>query len=89
MPKTKWIPEGALRIAEKRREVKNKGEKERHTLLNAEIGKTSSVISAKKSRKTTECERLEFSSRIRDTKGIFRASLVAQSLKRLPAMRET
>jgi len=35
--KAKWLPEEALQIAEKRREVKGKGEKERYTQLNAEF----------------------------------------------------
>ena len=35
--KAKWLPEEALQIAEKRREVKGKGEKERYTHLNAEF----------------------------------------------------
>ena len=59
--KAKWLSEEALHIAEKRREVKGKGEKERYTHLNAEfkelqgeIRKPSSVINAKKQRKTTE-----------------------------------
>ena len=30
--KAKWLPEEALQIAEKRREAKGKGEKERYTL---------------------------------------------------------
>ena len=33
----KWLSEEGLRIAVKRREVKNKGEKERYTHLNAEF----------------------------------------------------
>ena len=33
----KWLPEEALQIAVKRREVKGKGEKERYTHLNAEF----------------------------------------------------
>ena len=33
--KAKWLSEEALQIAVKRREVKNKGEKERYTHLNA------------------------------------------------------
>ena len=33
--KAKWLSEEALQIAEKRREVKSKGEKERYTHLNA------------------------------------------------------
>ena len=35
--KAKWLSEEALKIAEKRREVKGKGEKERYTDLNAEF----------------------------------------------------
>ena len=37
MQKTKWLPEEAKQIAEKRRKVKGKGEKERYTYLNAEF----------------------------------------------------
>ena len=53
--KSKWLSEEALQTAEKRREAKGKGEKERYTHLNAqfqriagEIRKPSLVISAKK-----------------------------------------
>ena len=35
--KEKWLSEEALQIAEKRREAKGKGEKERYTHLNAEF----------------------------------------------------
>ena len=37
--KAKWLSEKALKIAEKRREAKGKGEKERYTYLNAEFQK--------------------------------------------------
>ena len=53
--KSKWLSEGALQIAVKRREAKSKGEKERYTHLNPEFQriarrekKPSSVINAKK-----------------------------------------
>ena len=49
--KAKCLSEEALQIAEKRREAKGKGEKERYTHLNAELQRTarpSSVINAKK-----------------------------------------
>ena len=53
--KAKWLSEEALQIAEKRREAKGKGEKERYIHLNAEfqriageLRKPSSVINAKK-----------------------------------------
>ena len=76
------MSEKALQIAEKREE-KGKGEKERDTHLNAEfrrrtmrVGKSSSVINAKKLRKTIEWERLQITSRkLRDTKGTFHAKL--------------
>ena len=53
MQQGKWLSEEALQIAEKRRDAKGKGEKERYTHLNAEFQrkgqiKPSSVISAKK-----------------------------------------
>ena len=35
--KAEWLSEEALQIAEERREVKGKGEKERYTHLNAEF----------------------------------------------------
>ena len=64
------MSEEAFQIAEKRREAKGKGEKERYTHLTAEFQriarrdkKVSSVINAKKKRKTIEWERLEISSR--------------------------
>ena len=39
--KAKWLLEEGLQIAEKRREVKGKGEKERYTHLNAEFQRIS------------------------------------------------
>ena len=41
MQKAKWLPEEALQIAEKTREAKSKGEKERYTHLNAEFQRIS------------------------------------------------
>ena len=35
--KVKWLSDEALQMAEKRREAKGKGEKERYTHLNAEF----------------------------------------------------
>ena len=68
--KAKWLSEEPLQIAEKIREAKGKGEKERYTHLNAEFQriarrdkKPPSVISAKNWRRTIEWERLEMSSR--------------------------
>ena len=52
--KAKWLSEAALQRAEKRKDMKGKGKKERYTQLNSEFqiiakrDKTSSVINAKK-----------------------------------------
>ena len=67
--KAKWLSEEALQIAEKRREVKSKGEKERYKHLNAEFqriarrDKKAFLSDQCKERKTIEWERLEISSR--------------------------
>ena len=79
--KARWLSEDALQIAEKRREVKGKGEKERYTHLNAEFQKITrrdkkAFLSDQcKEIKTTEWERLEISSRKLDTKGTFHAKM--------------
>ena len=55
--KAKWLCEEALQIAEKRREVKGKGEKERYTHLNAEFQRT-----AKRDKKaflSDQCKEIE------------------------------
>ena len=67
--KAKCLSEEALQIAEKRREVKGKGEKERYTHLNAEFQRLARRDKAflgdqcKELEKTIQCERLEISSR--------------------------
>ena len=70
MKKEKWLSKEALQIAEKRREVKGNGEKEKHTHLNAEFQRITkrdkkAFLSnqCKEIEKTTEWERLEISSR--------------------------
>ena len=68
--KAKWLSEEALQIAEKRREATGKEER-KDIPINAEFQriarrdkkKPSSMINAKKERKTIEWERLEISSR--------------------------
>ena len=69
MQKAKWLSEEALQIAEKRREAKSKGEKERYKHLNAEFQtiarrdkNTFLSDQCKEIRKTIEWERLEISS---------------------------
>ena len=68
--KARWLYEEALQIAEKRREVKGKGEKQRYMHQKAELQRIArrekkDFLSdqCKKQRKTTEWERLEISSR--------------------------
>ena len=68
--KAKWLSEKALQIAEKRREAKGKGEKQRYTPLNAEFQRTAmrdkkAFLSdqCKEIKEPIEWERLEISSR--------------------------
>ena len=77
----KWLSEEALQIAEKRRELKGKGEKERYTHLNAEFQRV--VRRDKKAFLSDHWKQIEENNRmekisdlfkkIRDTKGIFHA----------------
>ena len=77
------MPEEALQIAEKRREAKSKGEKERHTYLNAEFQRRASED--KKTILSDQCKELEENNRmgktrdpfrkIRDIKGTFHAKM--------------
>ena len=81
--KAKWLSEEALQIAVKRREVKDKGEKERYTHLNAEFQRI-----ARRDNKdflVDQCKEIEENNRmektrnlfkkIRDTKGNFHAKM--------------
>ena len=72
--KAKWLSEEALQIAEKRREVKGKGEKERYTHLNADLQRIArrdkkAFLSdqCKETEENTRMERLEISSRKLET----------------------
>ena len=64
--KVKWLSEEALQIAVTRREVKNKGEKERYKHLNAEfrrIARRDKKAFLSKIEENKKWERLEISSR--------------------------
>ena len=68
--KAKWLSEEALQIAEKRREAKGKGEKERYTHLNAEFQRITKrdkkaffSDQCKKIEENNNWEKLEISSR--------------------------
>ena len=60
--KTKWLSEEALQIAEKRREAKGKGEKERDTHLNAEFQRI--ARRDKKAFLSDHCKEIEKSNRV-------------------------
>ena len=81
--KEKWLSEEALQIAEKRREAKGKGEKERYTHLNAVFQRI-----ARRDKKvflSVKCKEIEENNimgktrdlfkKIRDTKGTFHAKM--------------
>ena len=55
--KAKWLSEEALQIAEKRREAKDKGEKERYTYLNAEFQRI--ARRDKKAFSSEQCKEIE------------------------------
>ena len=61
--KAKWLPEEALQIAEKRREMKGKVEKERYTHLNAEFQRI--ARRDKKALLSDQCKEIDESSQHR------------------------
>ena len=68
--KAKWLSEEALQIAEKRRESKGKGEKERYTHLNVEFQRI-----ARRDRKvflSDQCKEIEENNRIGKTRDLFK-----------------
>ena len=64
--KPKWLSEEALQIAEKRREAKGKGEKERYTHLNAEFQRI--ARRDKKAFLGDQCKEIEENNRIGKTR---------------------
>ena len=70
--KAKWLPEEALQIAEKRREVKGKGEKERYTHLNAEFQRI--ARRAKKAFLSDQCKEIKENNRMGKTRDLFKKS---------------
>ena len=81
--KAKWLSEEALQIAEKRREVKGKGEKERDTHLNTEFQRI--ARRDKNAFLSDQCKQIKENNKmgktrnlfrkIRDTKGTFHAKM--------------
>ena len=81
--KAKWLPQEALQIAVKRREMKNKGEKERYKHLNAEFqriaGRDKKAFLSDQCKEIKENNRMgktrDLFKKIRDTKGTFHAKM--------------
>ena len=68
--KAKWLSEEALQIPEKRREVKGKGEKERHIHLNAEFQKI--ARRDKKAFFNKQCKEIQGNNRMGKTRHLFK-----------------
>ena len=66
----KWLSKEAFQIAEKRREAKGKGERERYTQLKAEFQKI--ARRDKKGFLREQCKEMEENNRIRKTRDLFR-----------------
>ena len=68
--KAKWLSEEALQVAEKRRKVKGKGERERYTQMNAEFPRI-----ARRDNKTfltEQSKEIEESNRMGKTRDLFK-----------------
>ena len=68
--KAKWLSEEALQIAVKRRESKSKGEKDRHTHLNADFERI--ARRDKKAFLSDQCKEIEEKNRIGKTRDLFK-----------------
>ena len=67
---TKRLSEGGLQIAEKRKEVKDKGEKESYTHLNAEFQRI--ARREKKAFFSDQCKEIEETNRMGNTRDLFK-----------------
>ena len=68
--KAKWLSEEALQIAEKRREAKGKGEKERYIHLSAEVQRIAKIN--KKAFLSEHCKEIEENNRMGKTRDLFK-----------------
>ena len=68
--KAKWLSERALQIAEKRREAKGKGEKERYTHWNAEFQRI--ARRDKKAFLSDQCKEIQENNRMGKTRDLFK-----------------
>ena len=67
--KAKWLSEEALQIAEKRREAKGKGEKERYTHLNIDFQR---IARRDKAFLSDQCKKIEENNRMGKTRDLFK-----------------
>ena len=67
--KEKWLSKEALKIAEKRREAKGKGEKEGYTHLNGEFQR---IARSKKAFLSDQCKEIEGNNRMGKTRDLFK-----------------
>ena len=70
--KAKWSPEGALQIAEKRREAIDRGEKQRYTHWNAEFQRK--ARKDKKASLSDQCKEIEENNKMEKTRALFKKS---------------
>ena len=70
MQEVKGLSEEALQIAEKRREAKDKGERERYTHLNAEFQRI--ARKDKKAFLSDQCKEIEENNTMGKTRGLFK-----------------
>ena len=83
--KAKWLSKETLQIAEKRRDAKDKGEKQRYTHSNSEFQRIArrnrNAFLSDQCKEIEENNRMEkskdFFNKIRDTKGTFHAKMVS------------
>ena len=68
--KAKWLSEEPLQVAEKRRKVKSKGEKERYTHLNAEFQKI--AWRDKKAFLSDQCKEIAENNKMEKTRDLFK-----------------
>ena len=73
--KAKWLSEDALKIAEKRKEAKGKGEGERYTHLNAEFQR---IAGRDKAFLNDQCKEIEENDRIGKTRDLFKKTGVTK-----------
>ena len=84
--KAKWLSEEGLQTAVKRREVKNKGEKESYSHLNAEFQRI--ARRDKKAFLSDQCKEIEENNRMGKTRDLFKKIREEKKKRKLEIPRE-